>query len=374
MTDAKPDVLTTRLTSLDAFRGLIMLTLISEGFNFSIFEGTWLNIIDVHTHHVQWEGCVYWDLIQPAFTFMVGMAMPFSFAKRKSLGISESKNFLLVLKRCFMLWFVAVIFTSIHNGEVTNTLINVLPQIAICYIFASLMVGMRYLSQGAIAAIVLVVWHILWISFSGETPFDRTPNEVTTLGQKIDQWLYQMGIIGYEINGGMWAISNAVPSFSTIVAGMMCGKLAGSGLPKITILTDFIISAIALIIVGWLLAFTDISPMIKRIWTVSFGLYSTGWCILFLAFFYYINDMLGCKSWSWFLVVIGMNSIFAYVMTQLFYHWIDENLRIFTEFALGWMQSFDWIILFEVLHGIGVTAAQWYVLYFLFKHKVFIKL
>lgn len=373
MSDQQPEILTTRLTSLDAFRGLIMLTLISEGFNFRIFEGTWLNFIYVQTHHVQWEGCVYWDLIQPAFTFMVGMAMPFSFAKRKKLGVSESKNFLLVLKRCFMLWFVAVIFTSIGNGEITNTLINVLPQIAMCYIFASLMVGMSYTAMGAISLAVLVVWHILWVTISIE-PFTRDPNAVLTLGQMVDQKLFQMGIIGYEINSGMWAISNVVPSFATMVAGIMCGKLVGEKLPQKTILIYLLISAFALMIVGWVLALTDISPMIKRIWTVSFGFYSTGWCILFLAFFYWVNDMLGYKKWSWFLVVIGMNSIFAYVMTMLFYHWIDENLRVFTDFALGWMSAMDWNMLQEVLHGIGVTAVQWYVLYFLYKHKIFIKL
>jgi predicted acyltransferase len=371
MSEQQPEILTTRLTSLDAFRGFIMLTLISEGFNFRIFEGTWLNFIYIQTHHVEWEGCAYWDLIQPAFTFMVGMAMPFSFAKRKKLGISESKNFLLVLKRCFMLWFVALIFTSIHAGHIESTLINVLPQIAMCYIFASLMVGMSYRAMGAISLAVLAIWHILWVTLSIES-FTRDPNAVLTLGQMIDQKLYQMGLITYEINSGMWAISNAVPSFATMVAGIMCGKLVGEKLPQKKILTYLLISAAALIIAG--LAISPISPIIKRIWTVSFGLYSTGWCILFLSFFYWTVDMLGYKKWCWFLVVIGMNSIFAYVMTEIFYHWIDENLRIFTDFLLGWMDAMNWTMLHEVLHGIGVTAVQWYVLYVLYKNKIFFKL
>lgn len=371
MSEQPSNVLTTRLTSLDAFRGLIMLTLISEGFHFEIFKDTWLNFIYVHTDHVEWIGCVYWDLIQPAFTFMVGVAMPFSFAKRKSMGISESWNFLLVLKRCFMLWFVAMIFSSIHDGHISHTLINVLPQIAMCYLFASLIVGWGYLSQGITAIAVLIVWHIIWITFSIE-PFTRDPNNVITFGQMVDQKLFQWGLIEYEINSGMWAISNAVPSFSTMLAGIMCGKLVGEKIPQKKILLYMLISGIALIIAG--LAVSPICPIIKRIWTGSFGLYSTGWCILFLAFFYYMNDMLGYKKWSWFLVVVGMNSIFAYVMAQLFHGWIDNNFEIFSSALFGWMDGVNMQMLHVILHGVGVTAIQWYVLYFLYKHKIFFRL
>src|SRR5690606_26370863 len=77
----------TRLLSLDAYRGFIMLLLISEGFGLGVLSSypgwQWLaNQVD----HVAWEGCTFWDLIQPAFTFMVGVAMPFAFAKRISQG------------------------------------------------------------------------------------------------------------------------------------------------------------------------------------------------------------------------------------------------------------------------------------------------
>ena len=81
-----------RLQSLDAYRGLIMLTLLA-GAVFHSLKGhpTW-NWLYVQNEHVDWAGCVYWDLIQPSFMFMVGVAMPFAFARRAALTASVSPD------------------------------------------------------------------------------------------------------------------------------------------------------------------------------------------------------------------------------------------------------------------------------------------
>src|SRR3954464_1392249 len=76
-----------RLISLDAYRGFIMLLLVSEGFGFGALKSHsgwgWLA---AQADHASWEGCTFWDLIQPAFTFMVGAAMPFALARRMAQG------------------------------------------------------------------------------------------------------------------------------------------------------------------------------------------------------------------------------------------------------------------------------------------------
>src|SRR5262245_10070863 len=93
-----------RLTSLDAFRGFIMLLLVCEGFGFWALKGhpswTWLAS---QFDHVAWEGCTFWDLIQPAFTFMVGVAMPFALARRTAEGANTFNLFKHVLWRAFLL-------------------------------------------------------------------------------------------------------------------------------------------------------------------------------------------------------------------------------------------------------------------------------
>src|SRR5689334_6893602 len=83
-----------RLVSLDAYRGFIMLLLVSEGFGFGALKShpgwTWLA---AQFDHAAWEGCTFWDLIQPAFTFMVGVAMPFALGRRQAQGASDRSLF-----------------------------------------------------------------------------------------------------------------------------------------------------------------------------------------------------------------------------------------------------------------------------------------
>ena len=81
-----------RLVSLDAYRGLIMLTLLCGGIFQSLAGHPRWGWLAAHNDHVEWEGTVYWDLIQPAFMFMVGVAMPFAFAARAARGDSWGRR------------------------------------------------------------------------------------------------------------------------------------------------------------------------------------------------------------------------------------------------------------------------------------------
>src|SRR5882672_2558124 len=93
-----------RLVSLDAYRGFIMLTLISHGFGFTALQAyprwAWLA---AQVDHTEWTGVTFWDLIQPAFTFMVGMAMPFAFARRTAQGATFAGLFKRVAWRALLL-------------------------------------------------------------------------------------------------------------------------------------------------------------------------------------------------------------------------------------------------------------------------------
>src|SRR5690606_14780164 len=102
-----------RLQSLDAYRGLIMLTLLCGGI-FASLEGHSLwHWLAVQNEHVAWEGAVYWDLIQPAFMFMVGVAMPFAFAVRTARADSWGLQFGHVLRRAGMLILIGILLDHI---------------------------------------------------------------------------------------------------------------------------------------------------------------------------------------------------------------------------------------------------------------------
>ena len=68
--------------------------------------------------------------------------------------------------------------------------------------------------------------------------------------------------------------------------------------------------------------------MVKRIWTPSWTLFSGGSCFLFLAAFSWVMDMKGYRKWAFPLVVIGMNSIAAYMIAHLFEDFISSSFRI----------------------------------------------
>src|SRR6266850_824737 len=89
-----------RLLSLDVFRGVIMVSLICYGFGLRTFDKDprW-GFLARQVEHNEWTGVAFWDIIQPAFMFMVGVAMPFAFARRKAMGATKRDLFLHALRR-----------------------------------------------------------------------------------------------------------------------------------------------------------------------------------------------------------------------------------------------------------------------------------
>lgn len=352
---------TQRLVSLDAYRGAIMISLISHGFGFSAFQGhPYLGFLAEQTEHVPWDGCVYWDLIQPAFMFMVGVAMPFAYAKRVALNESRGTMLRHVLRRCFNLVLIAAVFTSIHAGYPTFTLVNVLPQIAFGYLMTFFVLQKSFATQGITALLILFVYTIIWMWYPGNGEGGPWAMGNENMGGDFEKWV--MG----DYNAGFWVSLNAIPSTATIIAGAMCGKLLASDRTSSNIMTTLLIAAVVLIIAGWTLGHWI--PMVKRIMTASFTVYSTGWAILFLLFFYWIIDVIGCQRWAFFLVVVGTNSIAAYVVFQLFRGWIDRSLLVFTDPIVTRLGAYG-----DVFQAMMVLLAQWYILYFCYKKRVFFK-
>ncbi len=120
MTQTEPIAVTQRLLSLDAYRGAIMICLISHGFGFYALQNhSYLNFLAQQTEHCAWEGCTFWDLIQPAFMFMVGVAMPFSLGKRKALGASQAGVYLHVFKRAILLALIAIFLVNARVKKIS---------------------------------------------------------------------------------------------------------------------------------------------------------------------------------------------------------------------------------------------------------------
>ena len=148
-----------------------------------------------------------------------------------------------------------------------------------------------------------------------------------------------------------------------VIAGIVL-KSERSHVQKIKMLVIGGITGVAL---G--LALDPITPIIKRICTSSFIIESGGWCLLALALFYWIIDVRGYRKWSHFLVIVGMNSIFIYMFANLLGEWTDNFVGIFTIPFLNHLG-----VAGKIIHKNIILLVMWYLTYWLYKRKIFIKI
>jgi len=349
-----------RYLALDAYRGFIMLVLVSGGFGLAelakrrpAFTGL-ANQFD----HMPWEWIAFWDLIQPAFMFMVGVAMPFALARRMEQGATKRQLFWHVLARSLRLILMSQILISIGGGKLSFQLINVLAQIGITYFLCYLIMQLRFRWQAVIAALILVGYWALFVAFPGtEGPF---VSKTTNIGAVIDIYVF-----GHP-NQDNWTTINFLTSTVTTLFGVWTGLLLQSRRSHSEKLRIIAVSAVVCLCLG--LIIHPWNPIIKRICTTSFTLYSTGWVLLMLALFYWLVEVKGYRKWTFPLVVIGANSIFVYSVHQVLQGWLNRAVGVFT-LNFTWLGDFA-----SVAQSCAVLLTMWYLCYWLYQRKIFFKL
>jgi heparan-alpha-glucosaminide N-acetyltransferase len=345
-----PESRTGRLGSLDAYRGLIMLTLASGGFGLHQYAqtvtadsprfGVW-QFISFHTDHPVWVsnvhyvGVAYWDLIQPAFMFMVGVAMPFSYGKRFTRGDTFGQMTLHAASRAILLVLLGVFLSSTDKKETNWVFVNVLSQIGLGYFFVYLLMG-RPTAVQILAAIAILGGYWYWFV---RTPvpgaegmqqfaehFGKNENAAAYLDRKISNWFPRSQ--KFTEDRGGYTTLNFVPSIVTMLLGVMSGELLRDDhRPGREKLARLIGGGFLCMILGIAAGMTA-CPIIKRIWTPSWVLFSGAYVLWMLAAFYAVIDMLQWKRWAFPLIVLGVNSILLYFMGQLIRPWVESQLDI----------------------------------------------
>jgi predicted acyltransferase len=354
-----------RLVSLDAYRGLIMLLLISHAFGIieartailqSYPQLGWLtNQVD----HSEWTGVTIWDLIQPAFTFMVGIAMPFAFARRISNGATFAQLFRHVAWRSFMLIVLSNVLSNFDSGRSHPQLqfINVLCQIAFGYMICFLITRLRFAYQVVCAVAILAGFWALFVLFPGP---DGAFSKVGNIGAVID-----LKILGYNYSGYYTTI-NFIGNAMTILFGYWAGMLLQSQRSQSSKLKILAIAAVMGFALG--VALEPFNPMVKRLWTVSFTFFSAGWVVLMLMVFYWLIEMKQMKRWAFPMIVVGMNSIFIYSFSQVLRGWLNRGLKVFTA-DFSFLGGFG-----AIPQNILVLCIMWYLCFWLYRRKIFIKI
>jgi len=361
VTAAPTPTATERLQSLDAYRGLIMLTLLAGGIFHSLKGHPIWNWLYLQNEHVAWEGCVYWDLIQPSFMFMVGVAMPFALARRAALGDSWATRFRHVLIRAFNLFLIGVLLDNFGAEKWSIGFMRVLQQIAIGYVFAFFVVGKSFRIQALAALAILVGYNLLWMFNPWNGPGGPWARGNANVGSALDMWLLGRNYTGYYV--GM----NAIPSTATIILGVMAGELIMKRLPPRRTMLILLIAGVSGIALG--LAVSPWLPLVKRIWTPSFAVFAAGCTTLILLFFYWSIEVMGWKKWAFPLVVVGMNSIAAYVLGNAFGGW----LRSASNAWVSWLKEPLGAAWYPVLQHVLFALAAWGVLYWLYRRRIFFK-
>lgn len=414
---AKPE----RLVSLDAFRGFVMLAMassggfglayvVAEGEHRAVFQGTawtpwweWLcQNAAWQLEHIPWRGCAFWDLIQPSFMFMVGVALPYSVANRTAAGQSGGWQFLHVLWRSLVLILLGVFLSSNGATQTNFTFVNVLTQIGLGYPIVWLLLKRGRIVQLVVATIILAgYWYLFYQHPLPPANFDWSPyrldrmspnwrfetglaahwNIHTNYAAAFDQWLLNLPYFPrekpFEFNGGGYQTLNFIPSIVTMLLGLMTGEWLRSETAtrhqKLgwMVLYGGVCLLAGLALDGKLWPFYPLDyslcPIVKRIWTPSWTLLSTGWVLWMLSGFYWLIDIRGWKSWAFPFVVVGMNSIAMYVMAQLLKPWVQQTLKTHLgqdrfEFPAGGM------VLQMVTLGV-----LWLICLWMYRNKFFVK-
>lgn len=347
-----------RLYSLDAFRGLTMIWMFSEGFGLSVFEKDpgWKGALAAQFDHAAWIGYNAWDLIQPFFMFIVGVAMPYAFAKREAAGEGWSRQFVHVLRRCALLIGFGLVARSVQAGRPNLDLINVLAQVSVTYFLAFLVLNRGWRVQlGAAFSMLVVTWAVY--QFSGfADPWARNDN----IGWHLDGL-----ILGKHWGGGYATINFLGSSFNTIL-GVVAGGLLTGAMDTARKGRTLALAGLAMLAAGWSLH--PLIPVCKKIWTPSFAVLSTGWCFLALLAFWYVCDVKGKQAWARILVMVGANSIFIYLFHEILNRWLHQTGRVF----LGWLIEI-WPVGGQLMLAWALVAFQIWVCVWLYRRKIFFK-
>ncbi len=386
-----------RLMSIDAFRGLVMLAMASDGFDLHVLADKhpyngFFQFLKFHTGHVEWVGCSAWDMIQPSFMFLVGVSMAFSYAARQGRGDSWRMMFGHAVWRALVLTLLGVFLRSNGRSETNWMFTDVLSQIGLGYVFLFLLWGRSTAAQLLSAFLILIAYWAYFAfwplpeadfnyaamgvdpNWSGQlSGFAAHWNKNTNVAHYVDLWFMNLfprkQPFFYE--GGGYQTLNFVPSLATMIFGLLAGEVLRSPRENSRKLLLLICGGIAGIVVGDLLNRFGVCPLVKRIWTPSWTLYSTGIALLLLAAFYAVIDCWRFKWWVWPLAIVGANSIAVYLMHKLTQGWVRGTLQTHLGRDIFKIFGDDYA---PIAQRVAFVLVIWLACLWMYRRKIFLRI
>ncbi len=386
-----------RISSVDAYRGFVMFLMMAEVLEFghiskALPNSSFWAFLAYNQDHVEWVGCSLHDLIQPSFSFLVGVALPYSIASRMAKGQNLGAMFGHTIQRSLILIFLGIFLRSMHREQTNFTFEDTLTQIGLGYPIL-FWLGFRTFRTQLIALGTILVGY--WLFFAiyplpgadfdyaavGVTAdwehnlkgFAAHWNKNTNAAWAFDQWF--MNLFPREKpfirNGGGYSTLSFVPTLGTMILGLLAGQWLKADSEPMQKVKRFVALGVGLLVVGSLLNWLGICPNVKRIWTPTWVLFSGGWCFLLLAAFYWLVDIQGWRKAFIWLIIIGTNSIAAYVISHTIVEFIHHSIQIHVS------QTYDQVfgITYESLvRGGLILLVEWLILRWMYRNRIFVRI
>ncbi|HET6884030.1 MAG TPA: hypothetical protein VFI31_28005 [Pirellulales bacterium] len=394
--DPLPPTPVGRVGSIDAYRGFVMFLMTAEVLALAhvaraLPESAAWQWLGYHQTHVAWRGCSLHDLIQPSFSFLVGVALPFSLASRQKRGEPLWFSTAHAAWRAVILVLLGIFLRSVGRPATNFTFEDTLTQIGLGYLPLFLIgFGPPKLRWAALVLILVGYWAAFALYPLPGDDFNYAEagvaqdwehnaagfaahwNENTNAAWAFDRWFLNLFPRQQPFlnNGGGYATLSFIPTLATMVLGLIAGDWLRAVAPASRKLVWMTVAGIAGLALGYAADRFGLCPNVKRIWTPSWVLFSGGWCFLLLAAFYLVIDVAGFSSWSYPLRVVGANSIAAYLIAHLFGDFIRSSFgtHLGPEVFHTWGKAYE-----PFLAGVAVLTIYWLILWWMYRRKIFLR-
>jgi len=316
-------------------------------------------------HHEAWTGFTAWDLIMPLFLFIVGVAMPFSFAKRIEQGHSKLSLHGRLVKR-FVVLFLLGMIAQCHLLEFDLSRLtiinNTLQAIAVGYLVSGVILLHARVVGQIVATLVLLVGY--WLLMT-QVPFPAHEAGVMQPNVNLAAYVDQLVMGTYRSPAPYTWVLSSLTFSATVLLGVLAGSVLQSSRGANKKLWTLVATGLGCLAVGWIWGYWF--PINKHLWTSSMVLWANGWNCLLLALFYWIIDMRGYRRWAFPLVVIGSNAIAVYMATRLF------DFRLIGDVFVQGLVRHASPHTGEFIRASAAIAVVWLILLYMYCKKTFLR-
>ena len=400
MSNPNAPALPQRLVSLDAYRGFVMLLMMAGGtlglvsVSRALPGSPFWALLAHHQSHVEWLGASLHDLIQPSFSFIVGVALPFSIAARTARGERMGKLTLHAAWRSLLLVLLGIFLRSVGKPQTLFSFTDTLIQIGFGYTFL-FMLGFKSVRAQWIMFVLILLGDWLafalyplpgagfdyskvgvsaeWFAQHGLHGFEAHWNKNSHIAWAFDVWFLNLfpQATRFEFNPGATNTLNFIPTLATMLLGLITGEMLRGERKDGAKVRWLVLLGLVFLVLGWAIGVAGFCPVVKRLWTPSWVLFSGGWCLLLMAVFYGVIDVWQKRTWAFPLIVVGLNSIAAYCIAHLFDKFIPAALKTHLGqdnfAALG--KAYEPLLL-----GGSTLFVMWLILLWMYRRKIFLRI